>query len=330
MYCKLSKLNRNYHGLQVSKPKPLIVGISTLSTTKMNAAAGGAGGSWYVLLQGLAALIKEVHPNIDIAVIEGGGVMNHSAVGSGSIPMAILNPPMTHAALNGNSPYDERFEDIRVGVTNLTTNYLHFAVDSSVPVDSFEGWCNSRHPLRIPVDRVGTVDRMVFRIALDHYGVSESDIAAWGGEAVPASNYDEQLKLYQDGNVNALWQFMGIPSPSMQAAHNVRPVKLLPFADDLIGKLGSMGWSSATLPAGAYGAVEEPTSTISMGTTLGFHASVSEDIAYRITKAICENTDRIHAIHPAAASFDPSSAYLDGAGPLHSGSERYYRESGLI
>ena len=68
---------------------------------ELAAAAGGRGGSWYVLLEGLARLVRDVHPAITITVVEGGGVANHALVGAGRLPMAILNPPMIAAALAG-------------------------------------------------------------------------------------------------------------------------------------------------------------------------------------------------------------------------------------
>src|SRR5919106_334458 len=70
---------------------------------QLAAAAGGQGGSWYVLLEGLARLVHQVHPEIEVQVVEGGGVSNHTLVGSGELPMAILNPPMTAAALAGTA-----------------------------------------------------------------------------------------------------------------------------------------------------------------------------------------------------------------------------------
>ena len=69
------------------------------SPIRLDAAAGGAGGSWYVLLEGLAKLVREIHPWIELHVVEGGGVMNHVDVGTGRVPIAIPNPPMTAAAL---------------------------------------------------------------------------------------------------------------------------------------------------------------------------------------------------------------------------------------
>jgi len=194
----------------------------------LNAVAGGAGGSWYVLMEGLARLVGEVHSEIHIGVVEGGGVSNHARVGSGEVPMGILNPPMTAAAIAGRPPYDRIHPALRIGVANLTTNYLHCFVEQALPLESLAAWLERRHPLRMPVDREGTVDRMVFRLTLDHFGVAEADVERWGGALVPARSYDEQLALYSARAVNALWQFMAIPSPSIEAAHKLRPLRPLP------------------------------------------------------------------------------------------------------
>jgi len=134
---------------------------------RLEAAAGGAGGSWYVLLEGLARLVRDVHPWIELRVIEGGGVMNHTNVGTGRVPVAILNPPMTVAARAGRPPFDQALPDLRIGIANLTVNHLQFMVDRDVPIGELRDWPARRYPLRIPVDRVGTVDRLVFELALD-------------------------------------------------------------------------------------------------------------------------------------------------------------------
>jgi hypothetical protein len=49
-------------------------------TTYLKAAAGGAGGSWYVLMEGLARLVAEIYPPLHIEVVEGGGVANQGLV----------------------------------------------------------------------------------------------------------------------------------------------------------------------------------------------------------------------------------------------------------
>jgi uncharacterized protein len=182
----------------------------------------------------------------------------------------------------------------------------------------------------MPVDRIGTVDRMVFQLTLDDFGVSEPDVAQLGGALVPARSYDEQLALYARHEVNALWQFMAIPSPSIQAAHTSRPLKALPFPNSLITALKHLGWTAAALRAGAYGTVEQAVPTVAMGTSLGFHASVSKDIVYAITRVTCDHTERVRQIHPAAQYFDPWTTHLQSQGPLHPGAARYFRAKGRI
>ena len=296
---------------------------------RLSAVAGGAGGSWYVLLEGLARLVGDLHPDLAIQVIEGGGVQNHHRVGTGEVPMGILNPPMTVAALAGSTPFDRPYPDLRCGVANLTMNHLQFVVAQDVPLTSFQDWLLKRWPLRLPVDRVGTVDRMVFDLALDHYGASQEDLAEFGGAAVPAMNYDEQLALYSQGKVDGFWQFMAIPNPSIEAAHAVRPVKALPLDGDLISKLTGLGWDAGEIPTGSYGVTKRPIATVSMGTTLGFHAGVTDDVAFAVTSAICERPERVSQIHPGARGFDPRRAHLGCGGPLHPGAARFYRSSGL-
>lgn len=297
---------------------------------RLEAAAGGAGGSWYVLLEGLASLVRRLHPAITMAVVEGGGVANHASVGSGRIPMAILNPPMTVAALAGTDPYDRAYPDLRVGIADLTVNHLQFVVARDVPLNSLEGWAEQRLPLRIPVDREGTVDRLFFDLAMQRIGISRADLISWGGELVPAANYHEQLALYRAGRVDGLWQFMGVPSPSILAAQASRPLKVLPLSERLIRELVPRGWTAAKLAPGAYGMVERPIPTVSMGTSLGFHASVPDDVVHAIVETICEHPDEVRRVHEAASGFDPRASARNLGGPLHAGAERYYRSRGLL
>jgi uncharacterized protein len=300
-------------------------GAEYVTPTHLTAAAGGLGGSWYMLLEGLANLIHEVCPALTITVVEGGGVLNHALVGSGQLPIAILNPPMTVAALGGRAPFDHAFPDLRVGVANLTTNYLQCMVKRACPVHTLHEWLQGRVPLRVPVDRVGTVDRMVFELTLQHFGVSAVDVEHWGSRLVPAANYHEQLALYQADAVDVLWQFMGIPSPAIQAAHALRPLKALALPPALIATLEGLGWTVAHLPVGAYGIIAESVATVAMGTSLGFHASVPTDVVFAITQALCEHPERVRSIHPAARQFDPAQASLQAGAPLHPGAERYFR-----
>ena len=89
----------------------------------------------------------------------------------------------------------------------------------------------------------------------------------------------------------------------------------------------------ATIPAGTYPKASnaaEDVASASMGTTIAVSASMSPDLAYRITQAINDNADRVRRIHSSLADYDPASAGLRLGVPLHPGAERYYREKGWL
>jgi TRAP transporter TAXI family solute receptor len=123
---------------------------------------------------------------------------------------------------------------------------------------------------------------------------------------------------------------MGIPSPSIQAAHTLRPLKMLPFPPSFITELGHEGWTAAVMPTEAYAAPGQTLPTVAMTTSLGFHASVAEDVVYAITSVICDYADRVRQIHPAAQDFAPTHAHLQRHGPLHPGAVRYFQSKGVL
>jgi TRAP-type uncharacterized transport system substrate-binding protein len=103
-------------------------------------------------------------------------------------------------------------------------------------------------------------------------------------------------------------------------------MKALPFPRGFVAELDRLGWTAATMPAGAYGAGDPAVATVAMATSLGFHASVAEDVVHAITSVICDHAHRVRQIHPAARHFDVARAHLQGHGPLHPGAARCFRD----
>ncbi len=56
---------------------------------------------------------------------------------------------------------------------------------------------------------------------------------------------------------------------------------------------------------------------------------MSDDLAYKITKAICLNKKAVVEVYKAAEAFDPKKAW-DEPIPLHNGAMKFYKEEGFI
>jgi TRAP transporter TAXI family solute receptor len=97
--------------------------------------------------------------------------------------------------------------------------------------------------------------------------------------------------------------------------------------------LARFGFGDGTIPAGTYpkaANAAEDIASASVGTTIAVSATMSPDLAYRITRAINDNPDLVRRIHPSLAGYDPAGGHLHLGVPLHPGAERYYREKGWL
>ena len=72
----------------------------------------------------------------------------------------------------------------------------------------------------------------------------------------------------------------------------------------------------------------EDITTVGGGVQWIVRDGLSEDVVYRMTKAIFDNLDRVQKIHPICKYIKLDTARLVSI-PLHPGAEKYYQEAGL-
>ena len=75
--------------------------------------------------------------------------------------------------------------------------------------------------------------------------------------------------------------------------------------------------------------VRDPRITESSGLAV---SAVHDDLAYTITKTICEQTDVLQSVHKALSGFSCKEAWKpeNNVIPLHPGAVRYYKEAGYM
>jgi TRAP transporter TAXI family solute receptor len=265
--------------------------------------------------------------------VPGGGLINPPRVGIQDIEMGFVFPPFLKAAYEGNVPFDTAYPDLRGVIKGFGLSVTQFIVAEESGITSIEEIINQKYPIKVAVDRVGTVDDWVFKKILAFYDADYDTIASWGGKVTHAG-YGDQAVLYKDGHVDALLGHISVPWTAAMEATISKKIKILPFPEDLQKYLvDEFAFGAWDIPVGSYGegVVTEPVPTVSTVTTLMTHKDVPEDVIYRITKIICENVDDIRATHDSAKDFDPKDEIWDGLGaPLHPGAEKYYKEAGLI
>ena len=293
-------------------------------------AAGGLQGQWYATSVALTDIIAEDDPSIQIDVVPGAGLANPPRVGAGEIEMAMSFPIFTKTAVDGTPPFDDANPDIRGVIKGFGPSMMQFIVSADVPYDTVEDLLENKYPIDLATERMGTTDEYCLTQVLKYYGVDYDTIKEWGG-SVRHGGYGDMITLFKDGHVNAGFQNIAAPSPSIVEISTSRDIKVLKFSDKMVEDFNEQyAYAIGNIPAGTYGVVEEDLKSPTCVASWIAHKDISEDVVYRITKIICENAEKVREIHPSTTGFDPAKAPFDLGAPLHPGAEKYYKEAGYI
>lgn len=98
----------------------------------------------------------------------------------------------------------------------------------------------------------------------------------------------------------------------------------------LTGGIGSSAYQSGTIPGGTYKGQANDVTTATITNVLVSQTSVSDAVAYQMTKLLFENLDRLADAHPAAKDIRLERATSGLPIPLHPGAERFYREVDVL
>lgn len=299
---------------------------------KLNFTSGGVGGEWYVMAAGVADMIREKAPWIEMTVLPGGGTLNNARVGKGEAESGWGLNPFVVTSLKGEDPYKEKYPDIRVLGGSFGDTYLHFMVAEDTGITSIDKIVEKKYPMKIGVGRAGVSGEWAFRRFMEkYYRVSYADIKAWGG-TVSLTGYPEIATNLKDRHLDFGFINIAPPAAVIQEAALGRKLILLSFTKEQLEFMKrEMGFSIGVIKKEAYpGVLKEDIPTAFMGTVFMVHQKVDPDVAYEITKILWENASRLPTIAKCMADFKPEIAWKDMPAELHPGAVRYYKEKGYM
>ncbi len=298
----------------------------------LQAASGGLGGTWYGQMAALAAIVKEADPGIDMKTVPGAGLANPLRVDSGDAQVAWGMPTFVKDAVEGKGEFNTPSKNVRGIAAGFTLHPLQFLVTRDSGIKSIEEIKQKRLPIRIAIGRAGSVDEITARMILEYYGITYDTVKSWGG-SVMLLEYSEQVKKIKDRQADAYILMMPIPAPTVQEIILNRPLKMLPLDPKMAEEFNrKYAFAVQKLTPDMYDGktLDEAMIVPAVDLSLIVNNKVSDDVVYRITKAICENVDKVRAIGPTFVDFDPAESWKNTGAPLHPGAEKYYREMGYI
>ena len=294
--------------------------------------AGGTGGGWFVMAGGIAKIVQEKNPNIQINVIPGGGTKNQPVVGSNKAELGWALPPFVVLARKGADLYKgKKYEDIVVLGGGFSQNYLHVMAAQDTGVKTMAEFRDYPKPIRVSPGKIGVSGEFTYRKMLEEYfKTSYDDIKKKGGKVI-FTGYTGISTNLKDRHIDFACINIAPPAAIIQEASLGRKLTIISWPDDLLQLMKTKyGYGIGVIKKEMYpGLLTEDIPTATMGTVLMAHKSLDPEVAYQIIKIISENKDRLPAIHKSLG-FDPKVGWKDLPGPLHPGAERYYKEMGYM
>jgi hypothetical protein len=294
--------------------------------------AGSVGGGWYTMAAGLSALIAEENPELRIRVVPGGGLANSTRVNNNQSPIGWGIDAFAAAAARGEDPYNAKHENLRSLGTGYSPTEHNLLRRADGGPEDMRGILTQRG-LKIAAPQRSSTDEMTLQRILRFLGSSPDAIRNGGGRYLNGS-YADISAAFTDGQVDYLYAALAKPAAMLtEIGQGRRAARLVAFPDDVRAHLiGTYAYNEGVLPAGTYPTLQTGDLKVTtMDSVIMVHASLPDEVAYRITRTLIRNRgQRLTNIHASMGAFDPAKAWRYEGVPLHPGAMRAFREAGAM
>jgi TRAP transporter TAXI family solute receptor len=284
---------------------------------------GGTGGTYYPVGGMIANAISTDKINVS-AVATNGSVANVNGIVGGSMESGFSQADINAWAYTGTGLYEgkPKIEELRV-IAHLYPESVHIVVKKGAGIKSLADLKGKR----VSIDEPGSGTIVNARALLAAYGVGEKDIRPEYLKQV------QSAEKFKDGSLDAYFQTTGYPQGTLSELAATNGFELLPIDGAERDKIMAQYkfFIKDRIPDGVYKDVKG-VETLAVGAQWTTTSKQPDDLVYEITKALWSDKTRaaMDAGHAKGKEVRKETA-LAGVGiPLHAGSEKYYREAGLL
>lgn len=193
---------------------------------------------------------------------------------------------------------------------------------------SLEEVIADRYPIKLITKKNGSLGELTAERVIEACGSSVKDFlsfATWektGTDAIKSGLQDDLYDMTID-HIDA----GQATTTEICLTHDMYFVQL---GDEALANMQTMGYAPIVMEAGTWNGQDTDINSMGSQQNVLVPASMDEELAYALTKAMCENKDEMAQAVASLGYFDPQtagSAEMCGA-PLHPGAIRYYEENG--
>lgn len=289
----------------------------------INVLTGGQSGVYYPMGVALSQIFAKDIPNArSTAQVTKASAENLNLLQAGRGELALALADSVSDAWKGEAEagFPNKLDKLR-GLSATYNNYIQIVASADSGIKTLADLKGKRVSVGAAKSGTELNARAIFKAA----GLGYADLAKV--EYLP---FGESVELMKNRQLDATLQSAGLGVASIRDLSTSVKIVVIPVPADVVAKVGDPAYQPAIIPANTYGGQTEAVATAAIPNFLVTHSGVSDDVAYRMAKAMYDNIDTLYAAHNAAKNIKRENAIKGMPVPLHPGAERYYKEVGLI
>ncbi|MDR2461566.1 MAG: TAXI family TRAP transporter solute-binding subunit [Deltaproteobacteria bacterium] len=300
----------------------------SLKELYINLGTGGVTGVYYPVGQAICRLVGsdgETEPIIYCtALSSSGSAANINSLKLGDLDLALVQSDIQHYAYTGTEVFAGVGPNLELReLFALHSESFNLVVRDDANIFSFEDLEGKRVNLGVP----GSGNRKTFEMLIEEFGWTTDIFASAEEFKTP-----EMASALCNNKIDAYIYVVGHPNASIQEAANSCSSHLVPVTgpkvDSFLQKYPY--FSISIIPGGMYRGTNNDVVTFGPRATLMATTKLSDDLAYRITKALFDNLEDLKSQHLSLSNLTAEGMIITYSAPLHDGAVKYFKEKGLL
>jgi TRAP transporter TAXI family solute receptor len=288
--------------------------------------AGPTGGSWTPLAASVSQVIKKRYPDLNVQVEPGAALVNMEKIRSDKADIGWSMTTVMADARGGVGQFAGKQTDKGLYVANFYPNVWQLVVPAGSTIKSIKDL--KGQPVALPA-RGNTSLTAGWEYLLKVNGMTLNDLGpkSYG----PVASNAEAVKNRQA--MAAGW-FTVVPASFVLDLGSAMELRMIEVSDEEFAGLRRLntGFARYTVKSQFYKeqGITKDVSTFQSPTVLIASSKASEDVIYRVTKAIIEGRDEFASVVSTMKGITPAEMAQSFDMPYHPGAAKYYREVGLL
>jgi uncharacterized protein len=300
---------------------PLLVFSPVSFADELAILTGGTSGVYYPVCVKLQEVLEREIPEHTFEVLSTQAtVENLNLIQRGSGILALAQGDVLSDAWEG-SP-EAGFPSSRTKIRLIGAaypNFIHLLAHEDAGIASLGDLVGKR----VSVGAARSGNELNARALLGAAGLSYADLLQ-----VEYLRYGESVELFAKGELDAIIISAGLGVAAVTEASERVRVRIVPIEREFVEENAKM-FSPITIPAGSYPGQSAEVPTAALNNFFVTTSDASDDLVYRVTKAIFDNLDVVRAAHPAAEVIALDRALTLRPIDVHPGALRYFKEKGV-